>query len=321
MSTPILSGLFTRPSLNFLLGPLWSKKTWVALDLAVSCALGRDGWLGLGYTQAVLRASRLCERGKPSLRGESVPVLYVDEDSSLAYFQSRLRRVLLAHRAIPGTPVHFISRPRYDFARPQDVADLAADSKAVGACLVVIDMPINFALHNDGLDPLAHHRALTGLLDLAEAAHAAVLVIQHTQKRRSTLATALVSAGAAHVLAVDCDFDQPTIHLRTLASCGLDAISITAQAWIGRDSFFLSPSSVKPSSSLGPAGHELLRYLARFGRASTRDLMLNLISAVPTRVRTLIHELVRDGFIHCTQRGASGHPAVYALTPAGSRLI
>jgi hypothetical protein len=32
--------LFACPSVNFLLGPLFSKKTWLALDLAVSLAAG-----------------------------------------------------------------------------------------------------------------------------------------------------------------------------------------------------------------------------------------------------------------------------------------
>jgi len=34
----LLPGLFVCPSVNFLLGPLFSKKTWLGIDLAVSLA-------------------------------------------------------------------------------------------------------------------------------------------------------------------------------------------------------------------------------------------------------------------------------------------
>lgn len=40
-----LPSLFACPSVNFLLGPFLSKKTWLALDLAVSLASG-SRWLG-----------------------------------------------------------------------------------------------------------------------------------------------------------------------------------------------------------------------------------------------------------------------------------
>ncbi len=43
-STPNAPALFTRPSLNFLLGTPGSRKTWLAIDLAVCLATGQP-WL------------------------------------------------------------------------------------------------------------------------------------------------------------------------------------------------------------------------------------------------------------------------------------
>ncbi len=62
--------LFPRPSLNFILGTFGSKKTWLALDLAVSVALGR-GWLdfcqrGEGVkSSTALGSSRAQRRKRP----------------------------------------------------------------------------------------------------------------------------------------------------------------------------------------------------------------------------------------------------------------
>lgn len=114
----LLHGLFNRPSLNFILGTPGSKKTWLALDLAVSVALGR-GWLGY--------------------QGPATSALYMDEELGLTAFQQRLRSVFLARRAGPKTPFHFSSITRYDFAQSNDVEQLAAQVRSVGAGLIVID--------------------------------------------------------------------------------------------------------------------------------------------------------------------------------------
>ena len=306
----ILENLFRSPSVNFILSTLGSKKTWLALDLAVSVTNG-CGWLGY--------------------QGPATPVLYLDEELGPSELGRRLRSVLLAHRADPKTPIHFSSMARYDFSDSNDVDQLAGQARSVGAGLIVIDVPINFSrlLARDDLH--AYRSTLSNLGCLAASTNAAVLVLLHTRRRRTALGAALATLGVDHVMAVDAPYGESWVHLRTLAARNLALISITAEIHIRQprrgkimgDSEFLtlSPSSARPSPPLGKAGLAILGYLSLEGETNTAELMAKVTMAVPSRIRTLIHELGRDGYMRCTKRGGPGSPAVYAITPAGSCLI
>jgi hypothetical protein len=294
----LLRGLLARPGLNVFLGPLSSKKTWLALDLAVSVALGR-GWLGLS--------------------GPPAPALFIDEESGPLSLWDRLPRVLAAHRAPPDTPFHFATGCRYDLADPRDTAALAQTARSLGAGLIIIDAPFNFRLDLDRNKLLSHHRALLNARHLAQDADAAMLILLHTKKRRTPLGSALASFGLDHVLAVDSPYGQPYIHLRTISSKGYDPISIKAEARKGSST--ISPSSQLPVTPLGEAGFEILHYLARVGTSTTADLAAHCITATPTRIRTLIHELVCDGYLQRANPGGRGSVAAYQLTPAGRHLV
>lgn len=91
-----VEGIFSRPSLNLLVGAPGAKKTWLALDLAVSVASG-EPWVG--------------HQTKP------MPVLILDEEGGLLRTWDRLARVLRGHHSPPKTPVYFIPPSGFDFAR------------------------------------------------------------------------------------------------------------------------------------------------------------------------------------------------------------
>lgn len=322
----IIQGLFTRPSLNFLLGPLGSKKTWLALDLAISAAMGAD-WFGYQIIASEKEEvyGRKDRTPFPLVRGRAgdgvcLPALYIDEDTGQHEFFRRMRSVLIAHHATLYTPIHFGSGHHYDLANLHDLKSIVDLALSVTAGFIVIDMPINFDLYFTRQSIHSQNSVLANLLKFAHQLNAAVLVTLHTRKRRTNLGSALVSAGVSHVLAVDSTFDDPYIHLRTIASAGLDPISIAAKTHISRDFFDIVPTSREPISPIGAIGRRVLHHLALFGDSTSADLKTFIPRAAPTRITSVIYELNKDGYIRRVDSAGKGSAATYAITPAGRLL-
>lgn len=353
---------FERPSVNFLLGPFLSKKTWLALDLAVSLASGsrwpEETAENVMTAADIMRAFSPMQPGNPSPpKGLSygLPALFIDEYHGLDELSRRIRTLFQARHLPPNIPLHYMSLPLYNLTNPQDTAALEAQARSLGAGLIVFDQPYCLP-HLDvgrGTSFLSLHPLMSSLQALAASLNAAVLVLLNvpTRRARSSFASALSALGVDHILALDFfPTDRPDkatpdnklldrcqsgyLHLRTITHgdlCQLSTVSCHLKIRATDHHYSLSLTSGPPDPStsrltnfqppLGPASLAVLRYLAAAGSASTRVLMENVTAAVPTRVRTLIHELARDGYIICTKRGGAHHPATYALTPSGRSML
>ncbi|MEX1247126.1 MAG: AAA family ATPase [Anaerolineales bacterium] len=333
--------MFTARSLTFLLGPLFSKKSWLALDLGVCLAAG------LRWPSTSLPPSPASGRGVGG-EGQPLPVLHIDESHGLSETSRRLSAIKLAHRTPPNIPFHCSSFPGYNLTHPGDILAIAQNALSLNAGLVVIDQPYGLDLGSGAslhiLQPL-----VSSLRALAHSTNTAVLILLQTRTRsqRSALGKALSALGVDHVLSLDfypTDMPKATpynkllpryrsgyLHLRTLASVGGGQFSVFAKIHASDHAFSLTAvdripnlQSLKLSTfqtGLGPAGLALLRFLLAKGSANTRELMFGVTSSVPTRIRTLVHQLSREGYIHCIKPGGAGRPAVYALTSSGKSLI
>jgi hypothetical protein len=92
----LVEGLLAAPSLSLLVGDPGTKKTFLALDLAVCIALGQD-WLGHQTQQS--------------------PTMFVDEETGLNRLWTRLRAALRGHDAPWETPLYFSSLGGFDLLR------------------------------------------------------------------------------------------------------------------------------------------------------------------------------------------------------------
>src|SRR3972149_5937041 len=153
-----VEGLFAQPSLNLLVGDPGTKKTYLAIDLAVSVAMGQP-WLG----HAVHRS----------------PVLFVDEEMGLYQLWARLNSSLHAHGAGISTPFDFISLGGYDFRDSADADQLIHRALGRGSGLIIIDALAN--LMRAGENNLASvQRVLFNLRRMAENCKPALVVTPHT---------------------------------------------------------------------------------------------------------------------------------------------
>ena len=324
--------MFTNRCLTFFLGPLFSKKTWLALDFGVCTAAGIS-WLGNRCVQT--------------------PVFYIDEAHGLSEISRRLSAVMFAHRTPPNIPFHYSSFPGYDLTDPNDLAAISQNALSLNAqgtsCpLIVIDQPYGLHLGYGSsisvLQPIA-----SSLQSLAVSSNAAIIVLLQTRTRsqRSALATALNALGANQVLGLDfypTDMPKATpwnkllpryrtgyLHLRTLASASDIQVSMLAKIHATDAAFSLTAIDHIPNlqtlklstfqTVLGPSGFEILNFLLAKGSASTRQLIDGTNSTSPGRALNLIKELSKYGYIRRTQPGGKGIPTNYAITPAGSSLL
>lgn len=294
-SAPSSPSIASPGSLTLLLGPLGVGKTALGIDLAVSAALGRR-WLGLGCPQP--------------------PALFVDYASGLHIMRQRTRAALEAHQAPPNTPFYFTTSPYLLSESREAVAQLGAQIASLRPRTVVLDSPFGYMPRLSR----AHIRALAStfihLQQMAVNTNTAIVVLHDLARQRTSLASLFNAVGVDHVLILS--LADGCVHLRSLVSQHVPAVSIFAEFASGR--FHpLAPSNA--SGSLGPAALEILAALKKAGAASTADLQAACRSSVPTRTRTLIAELVQDGYIYRANPGGKGTPAFFRLSPAGESHV
>jgi DNA-binding MarR family transcriptional regulator len=285
---------FPRPGLVFILGTPGSRKTWLGLNLAVSAATA-SGWQGV-----------------PLRFASSLFISYDLAENSLRQFA---HLTLLAHKATNDTQFFFSSQTDFNL---HAIFSTASRTKAG---FIVLDSPFGHQPFQDPSEVFSRTVSFPLLNYFAAKAHATLVILLHTRKRRTSIGNALLAAGAHHVMAVDAPFGQPLVHLRTTnAVPGIAPLSITAR---GPFTLYKLPRSndFKPPHTLGNAGYQLLDFLNANGKSSTKELMQTISFAVPERVRNLIKDLVKDGYIRRSNFGHRGTPALYALTPAGSEIL
>jgi hypothetical protein len=248
----------------------------------------------------------------------SAPVLFVDCEAGIRALSSRTRLALANNRA-PADLALYLSAGTADLV---DLPAIGNQALAVKAGLVILDNPGRLPFELSSASIHGYLPYLLALHDLAAQTNAAVLVLVHTLTRRSTLAQALLAAGASHVLAVDAPFGQPQVHIRTVAAVPTQApISVSTIGPYDRWKLPRNPGKPKSITPLGEAGYEVLAYIHSKDQASTRELQARITAAVPTRTRTLLHELVLDGYLIRSNIGGRGQPASYSLTPAGRHVL
>jgi hypothetical protein len=245
----------------------------------------------------------------------ATPSLFIDYEQGEASLWRRVRSLLLSANASRTTPFYFAYHPQLDLHA------LVAAARDPQLGFIVLDSPFGHLPLKTTADVIGRAASLRALNDVAIQLQATLVVLLHTHRRRTSIGSALLAAGAHHVLAVDAPFGQPLVHLRTInAIPGISPLSITARGPFTPYKLPRHRGQRPPISPIGPAGRQLLHYLTKHGVSSTADLQRNSPST-PARVRNLIKELVKDGYIHRANFGGAGTPALYQLSPAGSGLL
>lgn len=300
--------LFARPSLNILVGDPGAKKTYFALDLAVSISMGKD-WLG--------------HKTEPS------PVLFVDEEAGLYQLWGRLNSVLLAHSGDTDVPLYFTSLASYDLRKENDARDLLERALNLEARLIIFDGLASLLRGSPDNNFATVQPVLFQLRLLAENCRASVLVLHHTNKEGGFRGTSAISAAADLMLHVHSPSNETLLEFQTLKARYVAPQPFCARADFtpapdGSPRFHLEPAEYQPSQPIEPnplpipnmrqpAVLRVLDYLSKTPEATHAALVSDLTDFTSETLRSTLQRLKRAGLIKRTNGSGRGKVAVYSL--------
>ncbi len=299
----LANGLLARSSLNLIVGAPGSKKTWLALDLAVCIASGSP-WLGFETQPA--------------------PALIIDEEGGLPRLWDRLHRVMRGHNAPAQIPLYFISMAGYNLATRSEVDHLIARAQHLNAGLIIIDALANVMAGTDENNVLTVQPVFSNLRRLAQVCNAAVLVVHHTNKQGIFRGSTLIASGVDHMLAVESGPQDPLIHLRTLKARDLEPISITARAHFEDSKFWLSEPEEQTSVAaphLAASARNVISFIFEHPGTSTHEIISSLNESSPSAIRKIIYELMVAGYINRRDSGSRGKKANYQCSEKGKTYL
>ncbi len=305
-----VEGLFTRPSLNLIVGNPGTKKTYLTLDLAVCVALGKP-WLGR--------------------QTQPLPVMIVDEETGLPRLWARLHGVLHAHHAPPETPLHFASLGAYDLRQRKEAIYLTQEAQSLGAGLIIIDALVDVLGGGDENSVPSIQPVLLNLRWLSEAAQAAVIVIHHTNKSGIFRGSSSISAAVDLMLAVRSAAGSSLIHFEPLKARTSMPLPFSAHAHFQNaapgipERFWLTPTDEQPAATpargLGLAATAILNYVAANNDATTSQLMTQLDAGAPATIRSVLYQLTTSGLLTRSDDGPRGKTAQYRLSDKGRAYL
>jgi hypothetical protein len=297
--------LFPRPSLNMLVGGSGSKKTLLAIDLAVCVALGKP-WLRHPVAQGA--------------------VLFLDEQSGPLQFWTRLNSAFAAHAVSPQTPLLYSSMSALGLKDKSAVDALIKRCCDLGVHLIIFDSFTNFL--RGGESSLASLQpALFNLRRLAESCHAAVLVIHHTNRLGALHGSTLIPAAFDLLLSIESEPGQSSIKVSVMKSRFQAPPAFFARAIFEND--LLAGSKVSLKHSKDPADvtywwhrcpyasdsaeFRILKQLDYRSPLTYKEIHLSNGWLGPRKLRNAIQILIDVSLVVRENEGKQGRLAEYAL--------
>ena len=290
-------GLFARPSLNILVGDPGSKKTFLAIDLAVCVALGQP-WLG-----------------RPTI---GAPVIFVDEESGAPRFHALLNGSLRAHGGTDACPIHYFCLPQYDLRGSADCVEVLGNAQSAGAGLIIIDALSNVLRGGNENTTTSVIPILNNLRLLSEMANCAILLVHHNKKTGGFRGSSAIAAGADLLLSIQSPPGESLIQLQALKSRIVSPQPFAAQIHFEGDLFYVTDSDQVHERKYGSAASAVLDYLQRHGQATTPELVTVIDYLSKSAVRQAVYQLMRSGHINRIDPGARREVATLELSGGSS---
>jgi len=320
VSEIVVEGIFDRSTLNLIVGAPGSKKTWAAIDLAVSVASGHE-WLGH--------------------RTQQSPVLFIDAEGSVKRMWDRLGATMRGHAVDPSIPLYFVPPTFINFTRQSDAEYITKVANALGVKLIIIDALVNVMGGADENNVLSVQPIFDSFRDIATNTGASVVVIHHTNKEGVFRGSSFLSSTVDHMLLVESQPDDPLIRLQTYKARDLAPVLLTARAIFNNSSdvgaYGHAPDSAEggevaevkvPTFNLQLVDNKLQSKLSRTSAAVVEHLSklkiaspAQLIESVPhlrlSSFRSVIADLITLGLVFRADGGGRGSSARYSLTSDG----
>jgi hypothetical protein len=298
--------MLARPSLTMLVGNPGTKKTYLAIDLAVCVALGKP-WLGRPVNQG--------------------PVLFIDEETGLHQLWARFNSALKAHNSGWGLPLGFVSLGGYNLRDEAEADVLIHRALSIDARFIVIDALANL-MRGAGESNLATIQpVLFNLRRMAEYCNAAVLVIHHTNRHGLFRGSSAISAAVDLMLSIESEPADSLVTLRTLKARFVAPPPFCARANFtsaadGSKRFQLTASTEIPSpQTVVPLPDDrqnsaiaIMDFLLHNPASTRQAITAHIVGFSPTTIRSVLHKLKHSGLIKRTNGSRRGKEAIYELS-------
>lgn len=178
LAEPLIDSVLREGELGLLVGAAKTKKTWIALDLCLSCTTGTLWMQGMAV--------------------QPCPVLYVDAEASPAVVGDRLRMLSIDRHARAEHDLRILATrgqaPRSIGAACEMLANGIAQS---GARLAVVDtLSAYFPMENEN-DNAEATAVMSQIVHVCEEMQCAILLVHHTPKGGGAGRAAIDAAAGA----------------------------------------------------------------------------------------------------------------------------
>ena len=299
----LVENLITKGSVNLLVGDPKTKKTWAALDMAVTVAAG-EKWLEHQCKQA--------------------PVLIIDEESGTRRLRRRLYETMNGHliKREDELPLYFVSLAGFDARNVDDINELHVKILEYDAGLVVIDSLVDIMLGGNENDPKEVQPVIHNLRHVAEHTQAAILLIHHNNKAGQYRGSTAILAGADLLLAVERKQESKFVNFSVQRARDIETKTFTAAANFSKDTsqFWLSATDLDPKVTFNKGQRYVLRYLSAHGETGLDEIKNNADVCSAETARRSVYTLAESGHVQRTDTGGTGRGVVarYSLTPKGA---
>lgn len=314
----VVAGVLSEGSVSLWFGKPGAKKTWLALDLAIHIAAGRD-WLGKEVEQG--------------------PVLILDEESGPRRMRRRLRSLLNGHQLGKGLQVNYISLALFNLARPirpttwqhvqqqsqsgsPDILLVADEIERIKPKLVIVDALVDVSGGADENSASEMQILLQNLRFLAEKNDCAIILIHHAGKAGNYRGSSAIMGAVDLALEISSESESPNLDAKSEKTRDVEHFRFSAAFW--RDDlndsvdFHATGCSKSNGPKLSDAEEYVINWLTLNGQQTMTEIKSNAdVCSAPTAERT-VYRLKKRGLIVRTDKGGSGKESTWAIAPVKS---
>jgi predicted ATP-dependent serine protease len=296
LSTPppidwIVNPLFSRPSVNIVVGEGGSKKTYCILDLMICIATGKD-WLGM--------------------KVKKMPCLFVDEESGNERMLRRLHQLLNGHKITKTIPFYFLTLEQFNLRDAKQIDELKKIIDKTKAGFVSIDALADVIMGADensvkDIMPVFNHSRT-----LSSDTGAAVTYIHHTNKQGGYRGSSSIQGAVDLMLGVDGKRKSSVVKFESIKERDIDHVEFSASVE------FVSPNEVtikhaEYTKNLSKIQQFVIGYYKKHGACEVSELLSKKNGHSSDAIRRAIYDIAALNIIRRTNPGARGKPAVYDL--------
>jgi RecA-family ATPase len=283
--------------ITLIYGHPGTKKTWIALVMAVCLALGKI-WLIFQTIQG--------------------RVLWLDEECGENSIARRIKAVILGALGDDKTPIDFMSLTGFKFDNPKLDEDCFQFTKIIsdGGYKVVFIDALADIMTGDENTVEAVRKPLQNLKVAANMTGCAIVLIHHSNKAGGYRGSSFIKGFVDVMIHVESDNGSDIIKFTTEKIREDEMQSWSAKAVWDIDEFYLqSVQSQATKQLLSDAEAFVIKYLYGTGASSVDDIASNANTCTDTSARRAVYELAKKGIT--IRIPAAGKKAVYDLTVKG----